>query len=206
MTASVAPSPVAAPVAAPNFDQLVEARRAQLAARPTEIVDAVGHPVPPHEVVRRLPPGASIKWVPSAGFYGTAYFALFKRWSPGDPRWQRVQSGEIKDEDARDIVQMFPRECPTHEMAAYVENRWGARNAPADPRAEADRMVAEAQKLYAQAEAESIDRAIDVSNQRSERESRHDLRVRAGADVPTPMVTVAADVSPAVPDGPKRLI
>ena len=192
-----------APATMPTFAEQVEARRQRLVASASaELIDARGHPVPPQEVVKRLPKGASIKWIPAAGFYGTAYFALVKDWEPNDPRWRRVQEGECAREDARDIVQMFPRECPPAEMAAYVEHRWGYRNTPSDPKAEADRLVQEAAALYAKAEQDNIDHAVEGSNERSARESRHDLRVRAGADTPTPMVTVAATFD----DGPKRLL
>lgn len=194
-----------APQTAPalSFEQKVAERRAQLVASArTELLDERGHPVPPQEVVKRLPPGASIKWIPAAGFYGTAYFALLKDWEPNDPRWRRVQSGEYPREDARDIVQMFPRECSVSDMAAYVEQRWGYRNnSPADAAAAAEKYISEAAAIAHTTEQANIDRVVEQSNERSARESRHDLRVRAGADTPTPMVTVAAGF-----DGPKRLI
>ena len=186
---------------APSFDQLVAQRRDRLVRTAhVEVLDERGHPVPPAEVVRRLPPSASIKWVPAAGFYGTAYFGLFNAWPPNDKRWERVRAGEYPEKDARDLVQMFPRECRPEEMAAYVEQRWGTRRE--DPRIEADRLTEQAAKLYKQAEEEKVDAVIEKSNERSERETDHSLRLRAGDGTANAQITVPRQVG----DGPKRLI
>lgn len=187
---------------APTFEQMVAERRERLiqTAR-VEMVDDKGHPVPPQEVVDRLPPGASIKWVPAAGFYGTAYFGLFKAWEPNDKRWARVRSGEYPEKDARDLVQMFPRECAVADMAAYVEQRWGTRQVK-DLHQEADRLIAQAAKLREQAEGEAVERAVQVSHERSERETDHSLRLRAGDGTANAQVTVPRTVG----DGPKRLM
>ena len=190
-----------APAANPlSFDAKVAERRlAMMAQGPRFLTDAKGHPVPPAEVVKRLPKGASIKWVPAAGFYGTAYFALFKAWPEDDPRWGRVRSGEYPREDARDLVQMFPPECSPYDMAAYVEQRWG--NRITDPRAEADRLIAEAMKLRQQAEEEAVEQALEVANEHSKRESVHALELRAGVGTANAQITVPRQVG----DGPKRL-
>ena len=186
-----------------TFEQQVAARREQLIARPPmHLMNERGHPIPSPDVVKRLPAGASIKWVPAAGFYGTAYFGLFKAWEPNDKRWERVRAGEYPEQDARDLVQMFPPECSPAEMAAYVEQRWGMRNTPRDLNAEADKMIAEAMKLRQQAETEAVDRAVDTANQRSERETEHSLRLRAGDGTANLQVTVSKQIG----DGPKRLI
>lgn len=194
------------------FDQQVEERRQRLLASASRggipLVDPRGHPVPPAEVVKRLPPGASIKWIPAGGFYGTQYFALFTAWEPNDPRWQHVQSGAYPREDARDMVQMFPPECSPQEMAAYVEARWGRRHT-ADPGADADRIVTEMAVQQEKAQADAVEGALRRADEHSVRESRHDLRVRAGVDTPTPMVTVAGEpsrITAGVDDGPKRLL
>lgn len=192
--------------AAKSFAADVEARRQRLAVvGRMEVVNELGHPEPPSEVVKRLPPECRIKWVPGGRFQGVAYFGIFQKWGPNDPRWQKVQSGEVPEDKAWDLAQMFPRECPPAEMAAYVEHRWGVRNIPKDPKAEADRLVAEAAVLYEKAREDNIDRAVENSNERSVRESNHDLHVRAGLSKPSPQVTVAKQIGNA-PDGPKRLI
>lgn len=183
-----------------TFVEQVEERRQRLATASISLVDERGHPLPSPEVVRRLPPGASIKWVPSAGFYGTQYFGLFKEWEPNDKRWERVRNGEYARENARDLVQMFPPECAPADMAAYVENRWGRRQGNA--KAEADRLTAQAAKLYQQAEAEGVDRVVELSNERSDRETNHSLELRAGDGTANAQVTVQKDIG----DGPKRLI
>lgn len=165
------------------------------------LVTPRGDPVPPQSVVaqlQRVDPGLSIEWV--AGALGTHYFGLFQRWRQGDPRWQHVQQGEIPEQSARDLVQMFPRECPTHEMAAWVERQYGQR-AIADPRAEADKLVARAQQLYAQAQEQGIERVVETGTQRIEDESDHARLVRGGMERAHPMVPGGFE-----PSEPKRLL
>ena len=192
MTASMQPIP---------FETQVAERMQRLIAQANvEIIDEKGHPVPPQEVVKRLPPGASIKWIPAAAFYGTAYFALLKDWEQNDPRWARVRSGEYPEKDARDIVQMFPRECRPADMAAYVEHRWGHRQA--DPLAEANRMIEEGMKLRQQAEAEAVDRAVQYADDHSRSETNHSLELRNNDGTANAQITMPR----ALTDAPKRLI
>ena len=186
---------------APPFVAQVEARRSRLMAQaPRVMVDERGHPLPPTEVVKRLPPRASIKWVPAAGFYGTQYFGLFMAWAPDDKRWEHVRNGSMPKESARDLVQMFPPECAPDDMAAYVEQRWGRR--AVDPMKEADRLIAEGMKLREQAEREAVDHAVEYANERSERETNHSLELNVGIGTANAQVTMPRDIG----DGPKRLI
>lgn len=189
-----------------SFAADVEARRQRLAVvGRLEVLNERGQPEPPSEVVKRLPPECKIQWVAAGMFQGVSYFGIFQKWGPNDPRWQKIQSGEIAPDKCWDLAQMFPRECPPAEMAAYVEHRWGVRNIPKDPRAEADRLVAQAQKLYAEAEAGNVDRVIDDSNERSAKTTMHQMELRAGAAAANAQVTVAKEIKKDVGDGPKRL-
>jgi len=159
-----------------------------------DLITPRGDPVPPQDIVQRLKalnPRYSLEWV--SGAWGTAYFGLFEEWAPNDARWERVQRGEHDKSRARDLLYMFPPECSPAEFAAYVEQRFGIVR---DPRAEADRLVAQAQKLYAEAQQKAVDTVVDTSMERHVRESRHDLEVRAGTATPTPMVDVSVDVGP----------
>ena len=165
-----------------------------------DLITPRGDPVPPQDIVARLKalnPRYSLEWV--SGAWGTSYYGLFEAWAENDRRWQTVQSGETPKHKARDLLYMFPPECSPREFAAYVEQRFGP--AVRDPRAEADRLVAQAQKLYAEALDTSVDKTIAMSMERRERESDHDLQVRGGLATPTPMATVGIDLKE-----PKRLI
>lgn len=168
---------------------------------PAVLLNNRGEPLPPFDVVerlRRIDERLSIEWV--EGAWGCSYFGLFQRWERGDKRWERVQSGEIPEKQARDLIQMFPRSCPPAEMAAFVEARWGSRAIPNDPKAEADRMVVEANRLYELAKQQNVEHLIDKSAERFAEESSHSLRVRAGAEAAHPMVAGHTF------DEPKRLI
>lgn len=175
-------------------------RRAEVFGGGPTIVNTLGQPVPPSEVVdrlRRIDEGLSIEWVESA--WDMSYFGLFQRWRQGDPRWERVQNGEIPESKARDLLTMFPRSCPAYEMAAWVEQRWGARAMPKDPRKEADRLMEEAKRLYAQVQDDNIQKVVDESFERLGEESSHSLGLKAGVGTAHPMVA-------GIGDGPKRLI
>ncbi len=151
--------------------------------------------------LRQLDERLSIEWV--EGAWGSSYFGLFERWRQGDPRWERVQNGEIPEKKARDLIQMFPRHCPAPEMAAFVEQRWGAR-AIGNPVEEAERVVASAQRRLAEAKEAAIDKAVDTSMNRFNSETAHDRRLRGGNDSANPMVS-GHDFTDA-PSEPKRLI
>ena len=113
-----------APARDPNFQRRPEV----FGGGPNVLVNNRGEPLPPYDIterLKRIDSRLSIEWV--EGAWGCSYFGLFERWRQGDPRWQRVQSGEVPEKMARDLVQMFPRSCSTPEMAAFVEHRWGAR-------------------------------------------------------------------------------
>lgn len=194
--------------ALPNLAAQVESRRIARAAR-VEVLDSRGHPSPPEEIVRRLPKGVIIEWVPGQQF-GVAYFGIFTRWAPGDPRWERVRTGELPESKARDMVQMFPRECAVADMAAYIEHRWGERNRPQNASAEADRLVAEQARLHEEAIRENTERAVEGANERSARSSTHELALRAGVGEANAQVTVPVAIKKSrtkrmAGHGPKRL-
>lgn len=175
-------------------------RRAEVFGGGPTLVNHRGEPVPPMDVVLRLKTideRLSIEWV--EGAWGQSYFGLFERWRQGDPRWARVQSGEIPEKSARDLVQMFPRHCPAPEMAAFVEQRWGSR-AVGNPVEEAERMVAAAQKRLEDAKANAVDQTVDTSMERFAKTSAHERRLLGGQDTAHPMVG-GADFTE-----PKRLI
>lgn len=170
------------------------------------LVTPRGDPVPPQDVVQRLTEynqqrgtRLSISWVPGA--WGCAYFGLFDGWKQGDKRWERVQVGETEEANARDLVTMFPKECSPAEMMAWVETRYG--RTVADPRAEADRLVAEAMRLRAQADEDAMNVAVETGTRRILDESDHLRQVRAGAERPHPMVHGTEFTEPAEP---KRLL
>ena len=170
-----------------------------VASAGVDLITPMGDPVPPQDILRRvkaISPRYDIRWV--SGAWGMSYFGLFEQWTERDARREWIQRGAHDPSKDYDLVYMFPVGCTPHEMAAYVEQRFGMRGI--DPRKEADRLVAEAQKLYAQASDEAVDKTVQLSMERRERESDHDLRVRGGLDTPTPMSDVKIDL------GPKRLI
>lgn len=147
-------------------------------------------PIPPQQVVRRLEqlsPRLKIEWCAGAH---RPYWGLKVRWPQGDPRWERVQTGEIPAAMAFDLDQMFPSDCAGEDMAAYVESRWGDRNlrSKADAAEEADRIVNDAIKRRSDFMDSATHRVAVQSDERFARETKHDREVRAGVEKAHPMV------------------
>ena len=174
-------------------------RSLYVAGRGATFITPQGDPIVPasveQELARRGYP-VKIEWVRAA--WGAGHFAAKQKWRENDPRWARVQSGEIPEEQAFDVAHMFPRECPTSEFVSYIENNWGNR---IDPRKEADRLIAEAMRLRAQADAEQVDGVVEHGIRRAQDDTDHQrlLRVEGTHERAHPMVH-GADFEP------KRLI
>lgn len=85
------------------------------------ILSADATPIPPSGVVERLQEidsNLGLKYV--NGVLGESW-ALTWRWPMGDKRWQRVQTGEIKPENACDVYAYLPIECSPSEAAGWAE-------------------------------------------------------------------------------------
>lgn len=151
-------------------------------------MDAGGDPVPSPSVVARLQqlsPRFGLRWVNGP----LGYFALTVRWAEGDPRWEHVRTGALPEHMAFDIEHTFPRSVAVDEIASYVEARWGERGRVTGGEAvkEARNIVQAARDRQQSATDSAVERVHHQSVERHERESRHDLRVAAGVDRPTPM-------------------
>lgn len=146
----------------------------------------------------------TVEWL--NGAWGTSAFVIKQRWPQGDPKWQRVQCGELNESMAFDVIARFPREMRTGDMVGWIRDKFGFVR---DPKAEADRLMAEAQKLYAEATETQLNHAVDQGTQRILDESDHLRLVRAGAERPHPMVPGADFPVEKAPDldwQPKRLL
>lgn len=87
------------------------------------LYDAAGSPVAPPEIERRLKQvhdGLTLRWMAAGA--GDSYWAVCCRWEESDPRWQRVQSGQIPESQAVDMVTMLPVDCPVSEAYGYFVN------------------------------------------------------------------------------------
>ncbi len=152
------------------------------------LVTPGGVPIAPPSVERRLreiSPRLSVVWMSGAH---RPYWALFAQWMPEDPRWEHVRAGRMPATDARDIEQMFPENCGTEEMAAYVEQRWGDRARSTDVVKDAERIVSESLAAQSQVQESLIGRTIDNASQHFADENEHLRNVRAGAELAHPMV------------------
>lgn len=155
------------------------------------LVTAAGDPIPPQSVVQRLKercPRLSIHWVGGQ----VKSWALKQRWAQGDPRWEHVQTGRIRREDALDFLQLFPADCSGEDMAAFAERYYGERNmlSKADAAKEASRIVDDQIARDQRQMEANVAQAHERSMERHERESGHDLRVRAGVEKAHPMIVV----------------
>lgn len=160
--------------------------------RASVVVGLGGAVVPPPSVVaalQQISPRLGLRWMTGAH---VPYWALTQRWAEGDPRWQQVQAGRIAESAAFDIAHIFPLDVSVADMASYVETRWSEtahRQTGGQAASSANRAVDEARSDTAKVQSDAVARATSQSLERHERESRHDLRVAAGVDRPSPQVT-----------------
>lgn len=155
------------------------------------LVSERGHPIPPQEVVQELNaryPGIRVEWL--QGAWGMSGWALKKAWGSEDKRWERVRSGECDPDHAFDLLTRFPPETRSGDMLGWIDrNIAGSRRI--DPAKEAERLVAQAAKLMAEAQALGVDQVVDQGTQRILDESDHLRHVRAGAERAHPMISGA---------------
>lgn len=146
--------------------------------------------------LRKRYPSYRIEWLNAA--WGMSGFVIKDQWRSSDPRWQEVQEGKRDPNKAFDIVHRFPADTTSDDILNFIEYQMGMAR---DPKKEADRLIAEAQKLYAQARDQATDKVVEQGTQRILDESDHLRQVRAGYEEAHPMVP-GADFS----DSPKRLL
>ena len=152
-----------------------------------------GEVIPPPSVVARLQqksPRLGLRWMTGAH---VPYWALTQRWEAGDARWEQVRTGRLPEDRAWDMVHLFPLSVTTEDMAAYVEERWSdtAHRKEGGEAAKEATTIAETSMGDASDVREAhVRRVTQDSLERHERESRHALRVRAGAEKAHPMIEV----------------
>lgn len=152
-----------------------------------------GDVIPPPSVVRRLQeksPRLGLRWMTGAHL---PYWAVTQRWAGDDPRWARVQSGEVPEASAFDIAHIFTLDVTTEDMAAYIEQRWSEtahRKTGGEAVKLADQTVTAQHQRDVATQNAHIARVTQESWERHERESRHDLRVRAGVEQAHPLIVV----------------
>lgn len=173
------------------------------------LINDRGAPLVPSELQRAVEAAGekngltlTVEWLDGA--WGTSCFVVKQRWPQGDPKWQRVQCGELDERNAFDVITRFPREMRTGDMVGYIRDKFGYVR---DPRAEAAKLIAEAERIMRDAQESQVDKAVEQGTQRILSESNHARLVRAGAERPHPMVHGADFTSDREPDRePKRLI
>lgn len=166
-------------------------------------VTTEGDPMVPSDIdakIQKFNPDLRIEF--QRGFGGMNGWILKKRWRQSDPRWSYVQSGQTPADKAFDLEHTFPRDCPTADMLAYVENRWGERNRPRDAKAEAERLIERARKLMEIANAEKVDEIVDMGTQKILDDTDHQRELQAEEALGVDGQTAHAMI---VNDGPKRL-
>ncbi len=92
------------------------------------LVDCYGVPAAPElqRSVQAIDEGLSLRWMQPVGL--PPYWAVFFRWPQTDKRWSMVQSGEIPEAEAHDMILQLPRDCPPDQARSLIEKRcrnWG---------------------------------------------------------------------------------
>lgn len=152
-----------------------------------------GEPVPPQSVVQRLAAvdeRLTIKWVPSVA---GPYWAICETWRRGDTRWEMVQRGEFREEDAFDILCMLPPDASSEEAEGILLRKFGR---VSDPAAEAAKQVRRITEANVKQKAAHVEQFLVEQEEKHVRTSKHDLELTVGA-------TTAHPISHGVGDSPR---
>lgn len=142
-------------------------------------------PVPPQDALRRLrsiDERLAIRWVPSAG---GAYWAITERWPSGDPRWQLVQSGQVREHEAFDIRAMLPPDCSAEQAEGFVMRHFERVD---DPAKQAAKKLEQVQKHNAAAKQKHIDTFMAEQEVKTATTTKHEYEVQLGLEKAHPMV------------------
>jgi hypothetical protein len=136
-----------------------------------------GEPVPPQEAVRRLreiDERLSVKWVPSAS---GPYWGIIETWKQGDERWARVNSGEIREEQAFDLRAMLPPDCSAEEAVGFVERFF---EPVTDPAKQAAAKMERVDRENKAVKAAHMERFMEEQELKTATTSKHEYEVQLG--------------------------
>lgn len=88
------------------------------------LYNAYGNPEPSPEIQRRLralDPRLFLEYLPDFA----KHWAVKCRWRHDDRRWEKVQTGQVPESAAADIVCWLPIDCSADEAPAYLERSLG---------------------------------------------------------------------------------
>lgn len=157
------------------------------------LVTALGEPVPPQSVVKRLAAvdeRLSIRWVPSVA---GAYWGIVERWHPDDPRWASVRSGEHPEAATYDLRAMLPPDCSAEEAEGFVLRHFERMG---DHREAAAEKVATVGKHNAAVKAKHVESFLVEQEEKHVRTTKHELELVVGA-------TPAHPISHGIGDSPR---
>lgn len=149
------------------------------------LITPYGEPVPPQEAVKKLrqiDPRLSLKWVPSAA---GAYWGIIETYGEHDPRWARVNSGELPRELAFDLRAMLPPDCSAEEAVGFVERYF---RPVGDARKEAEAKVKKVVKANAEVKQRHVDKFLEEQEYKTATTTKHDYEVQLGLATAHPMV------------------
>jgi hypothetical protein len=155
------------------------------------LVSPRGEPVPPSSVLKRLAAvdeRLSLRWMPSP--LTGPYWALVERWRRGDPRWERVQSGELTEDHAVDMVAMLPPDCSVHDVEGWMLRKFGR---VIDPEKEAAQQIERLQQANEKRKVTIREQFLVDQEEKHRRQTKHELEVSVGAATAHPMVSGVGD-------------
>jgi hypothetical protein len=157
------------------------------------LVTPLGEPVPPQSVVSLLAAvdeRLTIKWVPSVA---GAYWAICEAWRRGDPRWELVQQGLMRESEAFDILKMLPPDCPAEQAEGILMRHFGRTT---DPRQEAAEAIARVQQHNTKQKEAHVESFLSEQEEKHARQTKHELKLSIGA-------TDAHPISHGIGDSPR---
>lgn len=154
------------------------------------LVTAIGDPVAPplaQAALQAVDPRFFLKWVKGV----MQYWAICERWRDNDPRWERIQAGELSPENAWDVIGYLPLGCSAEEVEGYVLREF---TRVTDPKKQAEAMVDAIEKENNANKAKIIEAFTDEQGEKAIRTTKHDLMVQQGYETANAQIVVPANI------------
>lgn len=108
-----------------------------------------------------------------------AYWAIRRKWAPGDKRWEMVQKGEMPNtvRHTSDIMEFLPRDCSPEQIEGFIAARW---ERVTDPRKQAEKQITETARINKGVAEKKREEFMVEQEEQTARTTKHDLELMMG--------------------------
>lgn len=134
-----------------------------------------------------------------------AYWGVLEQWRFDDPRYERIQRGEIPAGSDMDLIQTFSADMRAEDVVSWVATHYGDRVLDTrDAEIEALRRSIEIDRANTAKKEARLNAFLADSEQKVKDDTPHQRRLAVGADTVHPMVSGFGDAPPRNQDKPKK--